>query len=804
MLKKLNICLILLVCQNLAGQVLKPLDGGLPGKVTAICTESNNIYACYEKAADPGKAFISMWDGFVWNTIPGSITYPPIVSQPGATYEIASLAYYNGSLFAGGRLLNGTNMSKISHLWKLNGSTWENITAIQTSIFGISDMLVYNNELIVAGEFNEAGGVSATNIATYNGSSWNFLGKALDSQGTNGRITDLAVFNNNLYVAGTFDKFGGNFTGRIAKWTGTIWGGNGSAFNIGALALSSFNGELYCLGSDVIGETTLKKFNGNGWVVPSFVTDLGADSNKITSLMPGNGSLWVYGEFTNGGNHRLKKYSNGWSVFSKFNPGLNALLNSYKNHILIAGEYTAAQTVGFENIGLISEGMALVKGTVFNDANKNCTFDNPEATVGSRILTFTKLGDGEKFLAMADKNGKYEVYLKPGIYLADIGHRKYYSSSCGTIGSISVVSDQELNNVDFPELISPGIKDMNVGVFGYTGNQVLVGGVLKYRIKIENNGSSIINGETIHFSHDPRLGQFSSLPVASNYTSPDATFTINNLKPGEIQYIDITLKGTSLTVGDVLKNSIKTGTNATNSDNDKSDNYDTLNQKVVNDFANDGNYKICEQTIVNEKSTKINYGIYYKNISSATSVNVRILDTVDVSLDITKAGITGYNSDPKLSIADGKVIVVEYRNINLPSAESNETESRGFFEYYLGLNNTIANNTLIKNSAAITFDFKNAYTNQTVTQYLDSRVGIKNLNKNINFSIFPNPSSGMVFVENTYTKNHRLMVYNVNGMLVKTLEMGPLQTISFNSKVLVNGIYFIKSEFGGTTKFIVE
>src|SRR4030095_2812356 len=106
----------------------------------------------------------------------------------------------------------------------------------------INALVVYNNELIVGGDFTSAGGIAANRIAKWNTTTWFALGL-----GTNGSVNALAVFNGELIVAGNFTQVGGVGASRIAKWNGSNWNlfGNNANINDEILALAVYNNELY-------------------------------------------------------------------------------------------------------------------------------------------------------------------------------------------------------------------------------------------------------------------------------------------------------------------------------------------------------------------------------------------------------------------------------------------------------------------------------------------------------------------------------------------------------------------------------
>jgi hypothetical protein len=73
----------------------------------------------------------------------------------------------------------------------------------------------YNSELIAGGLFTAAGGVSANNIAKWNGTSWSALGSGMGGT-SNPIVRALTVYNNGLRP----ESFtAGGVTGKlIARW----------------------------------------------------------------------------------------------------------------------------------------------------------------------------------------------------------------------------------------------------------------------------------------------------------------------------------------------------------------------------------------------------------------------------------------------------------------------------------------------------------------------------------------------------------------------------------------------------------
>lgn len=129
-------------------------------------------------------------------------------------------------------------------------------------------------KLYVGGNFATAGGISASRIAAWNGSTWSPLGPGL-----NDAVKSMVVFNDGtgpaLYVGGEFTATDGSSLplGRIARWDGNAWSALGSGLNEVVEALAVFNdgtGEaLYAGGRfSAAGATSapgVAKWNGLGW-----------------------------------------------------------------------------------------------------------------------------------------------------------------------------------------------------------------------------------------------------------------------------------------------------------------------------------------------------------------------------------------------------------------------------------------------------------------------------------------------------------------------------------------------------------
>ncbi|HEU4419238.1 MAG TPA: hypothetical protein VFT55_09885, partial [Planctomycetota bacterium] len=121
----------------------------------------------------------------------------------------------------------------VSNVWSALGSGMNGSVRAVTTL--------PNGDLVAGGWFTTAGGVSAANIARWDGTSWSALGS-----GMNGNVNAFTTLpNGDLVAGGGFTTAGGVSANRIARWNGTSWSALGSGMNNRVSALTTLpNGDL--------------------------------------------------------------------------------------------------------------------------------------------------------------------------------------------------------------------------------------------------------------------------------------------------------------------------------------------------------------------------------------------------------------------------------------------------------------------------------------------------------------------------------------------------------------------------------
>ena len=124
-------------------------------------TNAGLLAASQTAVAGSTVTSFSQWNGSAWSPAP----YTALTGTVGA------MTVYNGDLIVAGTFtIGGQTVSLV----RWDGSAWQLPAGVgNVLIFGLS---VHDGELIVGGGFTSMNGVTAHNIAAWNGSSWRSFG----------------------------------------------------------------------------------------------------------------------------------------------------------------------------------------------------------------------------------------------------------------------------------------------------------------------------------------------------------------------------------------------------------------------------------------------------------------------------------------------------------------------------------------------------------------------------------------------------------------------------------------------------
>lgn len=309
------------------GSSWMPLGSGMNQWVSALAVFDDGsgpaLYAGggFDMAGDVPANHIARWDGSEWSPLGSGVD--------GAVFALAVFDDGSGSgpaLYAAGDFMNAGG-EPASRIAKWDGTSWSplgsGVTGRVLSLAVFDDGSGSGPALYVGGAFSSAGDVTASRIARWDGSTWSSLGSGIGGIGFPVAVIALSVFDGgcpgdaSLYAGGSFTTAGGLSADQIARWDGSSWspldnqsGGERSGEDIDVIhALAVFDDgseagpELYVAGeisaAGGVSVNNIVRWDGASW--RPLQSGLDGPVAALTVLDEdfegGSGALWAGGSF---------------------------------------------------------------------------------------------------------------------------------------------------------------------------------------------------------------------------------------------------------------------------------------------------------------------------------------------------------------------------------------------------------------------------------------------------------------------------------------------------------------------------
>jgi hypothetical protein len=163
---------------------------------------------------------------------------------PCIDYSVNAIEFYQGYMYVGGNFYD--TLSGVNDLERWDGTSFQPFggNGLAFGSGAVSSMVIYNNELYIAGGFSIATGSPADNIMRWDGSQFHDVGSGL-----NGGVRQMRVINNEIYVCGDFTMAGSTPVNYVAKWDGNSWSKVfNNTFNNIVLDIIGVGNDLYVTG----------------------------------------------------------------------------------------------------------------------------------------------------------------------------------------------------------------------------------------------------------------------------------------------------------------------------------------------------------------------------------------------------------------------------------------------------------------------------------------------------------------------------------------------------------------------------
>jgi uncharacterized repeat protein (TIGR01451 family) len=418
-------------------------------------------------------------------------------------------------------------------------------------------------------------------------------------------------------------------------------------------------------------------------------------------------------------------------------------------------------------IPVTTEPCGTISGTVYADVDGDCLQDQGEPGIPYQVL---QVQPGDHYI-LADAMGNFNTELPFGSYFMNASNPDY-DVICPTFPApfdLNGPSPSAIINVAMDPIADPDLSSfvsMGVHVPGFDPN---------YYVSVNNAGPYTFNNVVLDLYFDPMM-----IPVFSS-GSPDL------VGPGHYQWT-IDEVGPYTNIGfnlifTVPANASLIGTQVTatstvvpaNPDGDPSNDSYSTTRTIVGSFdPNDKQVQTSSQLADGfyfiDVDEWVDYTIRFQNTGTAPAINVVLIDTIPIELDLASLEILGGSHSFTPSIDPGRVLRFEFPGIMLPDSTSDFAGSQGFVSFRLKPVEEIDTllEEIISNEADIYFDFNEPIRTNAAVLMITITVGQEE-NEMALIGVFPNPAQEMVEMR-LDGGSWMLEVIGIDGRVIQTVS----------------------------------
>jgi len=428
-----------------------------------------------------------------------------------------------------------------------------------------------------------------------------------------------------------------------------------------------------------------------------------------------------------------------------------------------------------------------ITGQVYLDTVSNGMHDAGEPLLSNKLITEATTGR----MAFTDENGIYNVsVLTAGSFnvQAPVVNNYTITPSAYPVTFSSIDETDSLN--DFPAAPIPGINDLQITLIPVTDFSVGFSGT--YWLVCKNTGTTT-QSATVKLFPGNYISYANAGPVPSLITADSIVWSGLNMVPWQeiIIMVSFTVNLTA-PVDSLISTSSQI--EPVISDLNPADNYSGWRIPVT--ASSDPNDKLVSDTLLTttEMLTApwLDYIIRFQNTGTDTAVNIKVTDNISYKLQLNTFELLNTSHPVQAAYQDvSRLITFNFNNIQLPDSGVNEPASHGFIHYRIRTYDTLSAGDIIKNHAAIFFDFNEPVITKTArTRIVLPTSAEEYATDDFPVMIFPNPASTIVNIQ-TSEDVSEIKIYDFTGRaLIHKIADGNsflLDVSTFNS-----GIYFLQ------------
>lgn len=449
-------------------------------------------------------------------------------------------------------------------------------------------------------------------------------------------------------------------------------------------------------------------------------------------------------------------------------------------------------------------------GNVFADMNADCNQDSLENGVP---LAQLKLSSGGTFVdfAWTDPFGYYYFDVLPSTYTIEVMPTPSLPITCpASMAHLTTVSASTITTENFAiDCSAFDLASLWIGVSGiafFPGQThylyPTVGSVGPDCSGMPMPGEIIMILDPLISYTGPFSGAVAPTSVIPAATGDTLKWSVANVLTlpyyGYMDYGINYITSTSATIGDTVDITIIILPTIGDAD---TTNNTLLGRYIVGNSYDPNNKMVSPAGIgpngfIPANTPKLDYTINFQNTGTAPAINIFILDTLDIDVDITTLEIISSSHPMTISLLPGNVVKFNFSNIFLADSLSNEAESHGYVRYTISPVSGLNPGDQITNTAYIYFDFNSPIVTNTAVNTIEFLSGVAEYSE-YQLGVFPNPTSNFINIvfEDKQSTMLGLKIMNIAGQVIYQEESTSFSgkcTRSVNLGSAPKGIYLLE------------
>ena len=388
-----------------------------------------------------------------------------------------------------------------------------------------------------------------------------------------------------------------------------------------------------------------------------------------------------------------------------------------------------------------------VTGRIYLDQNGNGQRDAGEAPFPLPLVV-TSVQAGISMLATPDAAGNYRMVAAPGTYSASVPQLPASYTISQPTSAAYAGTFPGYGGLDSAQHfgIRPIANQADVRVTLTPYGAVRPGFTTRYRVTVENVGTTTVASATTTATLDSRMAYISSTPGGSR-AGQAVTWTYAGLAPFARREFDVLF---SLPTNTPLGTALSTTASAPlAADVVPADNTATAPQTVTGSFdPNDitVNYQRLTPAQV-AAQLPLDYTIRFQNMGTDTAFTVVITDTLNFrKLNVASLMLVAQSHSCIWSLSGTDLLTVRFLNIKLPHRNQDVIRSQGFVRFRVRPKTTLAVGEIIPNHAGIVFDYNAPVLTNTATTTVAQATAALARHDAPAWTAYPNPATDAISI----------------------------------------------------------